>query len=117
MFDALKAGYAIDRKNGELCYLLGLVALDLEDEKTADKGLHSVTMLSPKEDTGDPPIGREIKAISFYHLALLAHAKNDLSRVRRFLTKAVAEDPNNSAARALLDEVGSSSSLAATRQY
>ena len=46
---------------------------------------------------------------AFYHLAAMAHGKGDLAKARRWVTKAVAEDPAHAAARSLLktlDELG-----------
>jgi hypothetical protein len=98
-FDALKAGFNLDRKNVELALLLGLVALDLDDDKTAERGLLAVISLPAT----DPGVSAETRATAFYHLGALAHLKGDVARARRMLGKATGENPNHEAARALLD--------------
>jgi tetratricopeptide (TPR) repeat protein len=98
-FDALKAGFNLDRKNVELALLLGLVALDLDDDKTAERALLAVISLP----AADPGTSAETRATAFFHLGALAHLKGDLARARRMLGKATTENPNHEAARALLE--------------
>ena len=38
-FDSLKAGFSLDWRNAEIAMLLGLVAIDLDDEKLAERAL------------------------------------------------------------------------------
>jgi len=99
--DALKAAFNIDRRNGEVATLLGLVALDLDDEKTAERALSTVTLLPLQEHASDEGVDYETQATAFYHLASMAHAKGDLTKARRMASKASALDPTHEPAKLL----------------
>jgi tetratricopeptide (TPR) repeat protein len=99
--DALKAGFNLDRKNVELALLLGLVALDLDDEKTAERALLSV--ISQPAQGAEAIATAEMRATAFFQLAALAYAKGDLARARRMAGKATSEDASHEGARALLE--------------
>src|SRR5690606_32084640 len=49
-FDALLQAQKLERRNGEVALTLGMLALDLDDEKTAGRALRSVTAM--KDRTG-----------------------------------------------------------------
>jgi len=108
LFEALEAlDYAagIDRRSEEIALLLGLVALDLGDEKTAERALTAITTMPPRKDGGGGA-DAATKALAFYHLAAIAYAKGDAGRAKRLAWRAVdAGDPAHSAARALLDRL------------
>jgi tetratricopeptide (TPR) repeat protein len=101
-FDALKAGFAIDVRIAEMAMLLGLVALDLGDEKTAERALLAVVTLPPRKETsaGDDGVIDTVAALC--HLASIAQASGDLVKARRWASKAVREDPTHEGAQALL---------------
>ena len=100
--EALKAGFAIEWQRGELAILVGLVALDLGEEKTAERALLAVAMAAPRKDGSSAGAAPADKVTAFYHLAAMAHARGDLAKARRWVTKAVSEDPAHAGARALL---------------
>jgi Tfp pilus assembly protein PilF len=97
----LKAGFAIDLRNGELAILTGLVALDLGDEKVAERSLLAAATM-PRKDDG-PPVDR---AGALYHLANMALTHNDALRAKRWIEKALAEDPTHAGALELRERFG-----------
>jgi tetratricopeptide (TPR) repeat protein len=98
--DALKAGIAMDMRNGELAMLLGLVALDLGDEKTAERALVAVVTLSSRKEANVDG------ATALFHLASMAYANGDESKARRWLGKALREAPAHEPSLALLQRIG-----------
>jgi tetratricopeptide (TPR) repeat protein len=103
-YDALKAGFAIDLRHAELAMLLGLVAIDLDDGKTAERALLAVATLPPKHEGGAD------RASAYYHLASMAHAKGDVVKARAWVGKAVTLDATHEGARALLERLEARSS-------
>jgi tetratricopeptide (TPR) repeat protein len=103
--EALKAGFAIEWQRGELAILVGLVALDLGEEQTAERALLAVAMAAPRKEGSRAGAVPADKVVAFYHLASLAHAKGDREKARRWVTKAVADDPAHAEARALLERL------------
>jgi golgin subfamily B member 1 len=99
-FDSLKAGFNLDWRNTELAMLLGLVAIDLDDEKLAERALSGLPV-NPARDTPDATL----QASAFYRLALMAQARGDRGKARRMAARAVAVDPGHAPARALLDQI------------
>jgi tetratricopeptide (TPR) repeat protein len=101
-FEALKAGFAADWRTGEIAMLLGLVAVDLDDDKTAERALIAVTTMPPRKDAPDGPN----KALAFYHLASLAYLRGDVAKAKLLAAKAVGGDPaQQGAARGLLEKL------------
>src|SRR5262249_4644431 len=99
-FDALKAGFAVDARSAEMALLLGLVAIDLGDEKTAERALLAVAMLQPRGDAaGATPSD---KANALHQLAVLAYAKGEIMKARSWAGKALALVPDHRDAAALL---------------
>jgi tetratricopeptide (TPR) repeat protein len=82
--EALKSGFATDWRTGEIAMLLGLVAIDLDDDKTAERALIAVTTMPPRKDAQDAPA----KALAFEHLAAIALARGDMAKARLLATKA-----------------------------
>jgi tetratricopeptide (TPR) repeat protein len=144
--DALKAGFAIDLRNGEMAMLLGLLAIDLGDEKTAERALLAVVTLARKDEssrdlsaTGErpsfvPPAAPSSPAMgsippvpldtgserilatnapqhptdaltALCHLASMAYSHGDFAKARRWVSKAIREDPSFPAAIALLQRI------------
>jgi tetratricopeptide (TPR) repeat protein len=106
--DALKAGFAVDYRHGELAMLLGLVAVDLGDEKTAERALLAVATLAPKKEGSTSSGGSTPteKATALTHLASMAHARGDVGKARRWVVKALTEDRTHAGATALRDRLG-----------
>jgi len=103
-FDALKAGFSVDWHSGELALLLGLVALDLGDEKIAERALLAVAMAAPRKEGSTAGATASEKVTAYIHLASLAQAQGDLVKARRWAGRAASEDPSHAGARALLDK-------------
>jgi tetratricopeptide (TPR) repeat protein len=102
--EALKVGFAADWRTGDLAMVLGLVSLDIGDEKTAERALIAVTTMPQRKDVPDAPA----KAVAFYHLASLAYARGDLAKARLLAAKAVGGDPAaHGPARLLLEKLRS----------
>ena len=101
--DALDFGFAVDWRVGDLAMLLGLVALDLGEDKVAVRAFSAVTTLPPKKEAMGGGADAATKAVAFYHLASIAAAQGDLTRARRLVNKAVGGDPALGPARALYD--------------
>jgi tetratricopeptide (TPR) repeat protein len=155
--DALKAGFAIDLRNGEMAMLLGLLAIDLGDEKTAERALLAVVTLARKEESS-PELSTTAERLSFVppapsssavgeprpsgslpldlgserflpgsaqaeisrphhptdalaalcHLAAMAYAHRDFVKARRWISKAIREEPTHPEALALLHRLDAS---------
>jgi tetratricopeptide (TPR) repeat protein len=105
--EALKAGFAIDWHCGELALLVGLVALDLGEDKIAERALLAVAMAAPHKDGSSAGAAPADKVAAFYHLAVMARDQGDLAKARRWVTKAASDDPSHAGARALLDQLDS----------
>jgi tetratricopeptide (TPR) repeat protein len=104
--DALDYGFALDRRNDEAALLLGLVAIDLDDEKTAESALLAITTMPPRKDASGVESDASTKAVAFCHLAFLAYAHGDVGKARRLANKAVgSDDCAHSAAHALLERL------------
>jgi hypothetical protein len=101
--DALDFGFAVDWRVGDLAMLLGLVALDLGEDKVAVRAFSAVTTLPPRKEPAGGGADAATKAVAFYHLASIAMAQGDLTRARRLVSKAVGGDPAHGPARALYD--------------
>ena len=110
-FDSLKAGFAMDWRNPELSLLLGLVAIDLDDEKLAERALVGLTT---SRDAG-ATANLSLQANGFYRLALLAHARGDRSKTRRMAGRAITLEPEHAATRALLEQVEPAGGSSANR--
>lgn len=105
-FDALKAGYAIDPRCAELALMLGLLAVDLGDDETAERVLLSVTISTTRNGGSGGGVVAHDKARAFYHLATMADAKGEVVKASRWAAAAVREDPTHAGAHALSDKVG-----------
>ncbi len=103
-FDSLKAGFSLDWRNAEIAMLLGLVAIDLDDEKLAERALSGLTT-TPARDAASGSPDASLQAGAFYRLALMAQGKGDRGKARRMATRAIGIEPGHAAARALLDQI------------
>jgi tetratricopeptide (TPR) repeat protein len=103
-FDSLKAGFSIDWRNAEIAMLLGLVAIDLDDERLAERALSGLTT-TPARDAAGGNADATLQAGAFYRLALMAQGKGDRGKARRMATRAIGVEPGHAAARALLDQI------------
>lgn len=103
--DALKAGFAIDWHSGKLALLLGLVALDVGDDKIAERALLAVAMAAPRKEGSSAGAAASEKVTAYYHLAALAHTQGDLVKARRWASRAASEDSAHAGVRALLGKI------------
>ncbi len=102
-FDALKAGFAIDWHSGKLALLLGLVALDVGDDKIAERALLAVAMAAPRKEGSSAGATDAEKMTAYRHLAALAQAQDDHVKARRWASRVTGEDNrSHSDVRALL---------------
>ena len=102
-FDSLKAGFSLDWRNAEIAMLLGLVAIDLDDEKLAERALSGLST-TPARDASGASLDATLQAGAFYRLALMAQGKGDRGKARRMATRAIGAEPGHAAARALLEQ-------------
>ncbi len=109
-FEHLKAAYAMDARNAEGAMLLALVAIDLDDDRTAERALFTVTGSPPKTE-GE----RHAQARGFYHLAAMAHGKGDGPKARRLVGKALSMEAGFPPAQALLERLDASGSAVVAR--
>jgi tetratricopeptide (TPR) repeat protein len=103
-FDSLKAGFSLDWRNAEIAMLLGLVAIDLDDEKLAERALSGLGT-TPARDASGASLDATLQAGAFYRLALMAQGKGDRGKARRMATRAIGVEPGHAAARALLEQI------------
>jgi tetratricopeptide (TPR) repeat protein len=98
---ALAEAHRLERRNGEVALLLGMLSLDLDDEKLAARALRSVTAMKSSTSTTQG-VKKEDKSKAYFLLGILARKNGDTSGARRMVQKAVGEDPKNQDAHALL---------------
>ncbi len=104
-YDVLLQAHKLERRNGEVALTLGMLALDLDDEKTAGRALRSVTAMKARTSTSQGA-GPDEKSKAYYLLSHVARRKGDTNGARRMAQKAVGEDPSNKDAEALLEALG-----------
>jgi tetratricopeptide (TPR) repeat protein len=84
--EALKEAFAADWRTGEVALLLGLLSIDISDDRTAERALTAVTTLPVREGNSKDMSN---KATGFYHLASMAYAKGDWVKAKLLAAKAV----------------------------
>ena len=114
-FEALKAGFNMDWRNAEIAMLVGLVAVDLDEEKLAERALSGLTAMPSRREPGGEGADPAAQASAFYHLASMAYAKGDRSKARRLASKAIGVEAGHAAARALLEQLESSAGTSGVR--
>jgi tetratricopeptide (TPR) repeat protein len=105
-FNVLKTGFAVDPRCTELALVLGLLASDLDDDKTAERALLAVAMPTTRDKISNGSAVAAHKVRALYQLAAMADAKGEVTKAHRWATAAAREDPTHTGARALLDKVG-----------
>ena len=103
-FQALKAGFAVDPRHSELALMLGLLAIDLDDDKTAERALLAVASATAQNGSSNGCAADAKKVRALYQLAAMADAKGETAKAHRWATAASREDPSHGAVRALLDK-------------
>jgi tetratricopeptide (TPR) repeat protein len=109
-FEHLKAAFSIDARSGEGTLLYALVAIDLDDERTAERALFAITGTSAKTDAD-----KHLQATAFYHLAAMALTKGDGGKARRLATKALGIDPGLAEAHTLVETIDAAGSAVVPR--
>jgi tetratricopeptide (TPR) repeat protein len=99
--EALKVALNMDPRSVEIGLLLGLVALDLDDERTAERVFLALAAKVPQTE-GE----RQAQATAYSHLASMAFMKGELPKARRLLGKALAAEADHPAALALQERLG-----------
>jgi tetratricopeptide (TPR) repeat protein len=105
-FDALKAGFAVDPRCSEIAVLLGLLAVDLDDDKTAERALVAVAMATSGKVASNDKSASAHRVVAMVQLAAMAEAKGEATKAHRWATAAAREDPGHAGARALLERLG-----------
>ncbi|MGA2448080.1 MAG: tetratricopeptide repeat protein [Polyangiaceae bacterium] len=108
--ESLKEAFAADWRTGDTALLLGLLSVDIGDDKTAERALTAVTTLPVREGN---PVDVSSKATGFYLLASMAHTKGDLVKAKLLAAKAVdmSDHPD---ARGLLRRLAQEKASSAT---
>ncbi len=114
-FDALKAGFNMDWRNAEIAMTLGLVAIDLDEEKLAERALSGLTAMPARRDPTGEGADPKAQAIAFYHLASMAYTKGDRSKARRLAGKALGIEAGHPPALGLLERLEPSAGTSGVR--
>lgn len=127
-YEVLNEAYKLERRNGSVALLLGMLALDLGDERLARRVLRSVTTMRLRASEGAAPTSgdrasgarlssfqtserglgasTEEKAKAYILLGEIAKNHGDASAARKLVNQAILEDPSNDRAQALLQALG-----------
>lgn len=102
-FGSLKTAYDLDKSNTPLAFLLGLVAVDLDEHTTAQTALQAVAVA--RSATHDAE-GAASRSVAYYQLGRIAQHAGDTRRARLLAAKAVRENPDNRQAKTFMEEFG-----------
>lgn len=102
---ALTRAFELDPKNGKLAMQLGTQALEIEEDETAQRAFRGIAIMRAPEPGSTDGATPEMKADANYYLAALARRAGDPRKAKVLATKALAENPDHEAARALLAEL------------
>jgi tetratricopeptide (TPR) repeat protein len=102
--DALTKAFEADSKNARLALELGRLALELGETEAAQRAFRAVTIMRAPSPEG-PGAEPDDKAEANYHLAALAKQQGDPRKARVLCSKALSDNPQHEAARALLAEL------------
>jgi lipopolysaccharide biosynthesis regulator YciM len=102
---ALTRAFELDPKNGKLAMQLGLQALEIDEDETAQRAFRGIAIMKAPEPGSSDGATADMKADANYHLAALAKKAGDLRKAKVLASKALSENPDHEAARALLAEL------------
>jgi hypothetical protein len=85
--ECLKTGFGISVLHPELAMLLGLVAMDLGENATAERALLAVVTFASRSGRADTS-SSEHRSAAYAHLATIAKWRGDLTKARHWSTKA-----------------------------
>jgi tetratricopeptide (TPR) repeat protein len=102
---ALTRAFELDPKNGKLAMLLGTQALEIDEDDIAQRAFRGIAIMKAPEPGSTDGATTEMKADANYYLAALAKKAGDPRKAKVLATKALSENPDHEAARALLAEL------------
>ncbi|HYJ10258.1 MAG TPA: tetratricopeptide repeat protein, partial [Polyangiaceae bacterium] len=102
---ALTRAFELDPKNGKLAMQLGKQALEIDEDETALRAFRGIAIMKAPEPGSTDGATTEMKADANYYLATLARKAGDPRKAKVLATKALSENPDHEAARALLSEL------------
>jgi tetratricopeptide (TPR) repeat protein len=102
---ALTRAFELDPKNGKLAMQLGTQALEIDEDDTAQRAFRGIAIMKAPEPGSTDGATTEMKADANYYLAVLAKKAGDARKAKVLATKALSENPDHEAARALLAEL------------
>jgi tetratricopeptide (TPR) repeat protein len=102
---ALTRAFELDPKNGKLAMQLGKQALEIDEDELAQRAFRSIAIMKAPEAGSTDGATTEMKADANYYLAALARKGGDPRKAKVLATKALSENPDHEAARALLSEL------------
>jgi golgin subfamily B member 1 len=85
--ECLKTGFGISVLHPELAMLLGLVAMDLGENATAERALVAVVTFASPSGPSDPS-SAEDRSTAYGHLATIAKWRGDMTKARHWSAKA-----------------------------
>jgi tetratricopeptide (TPR) repeat protein len=102
--NSLAKAFEMDPKNARLGMRLGRLALEAEEDELAQRALRSVAIMKTAEVDGPDGAQSQTKADANYALAVIAQRAGDQRKAKILVAKAISENPEHQAARALLAE-------------
>jgi hypothetical protein len=84
---------------------LGTQALEIDEDEIAQKAFRGIAIMKAPEPGSNDGATTEMKADANYALAALARKAGDLRKAKVLASKALSENPDHEAARALLAEL------------
>jgi lipopolysaccharide biosynthesis regulator YciM len=104
---ALTKAFELDPKNGELAMRLGQLAIEIDEDETAQRAFRAVAIMKPPAPGSSEGALPDAKADANYFLAVLARKQGDARKAKVLASKALGEKPGHEAARQLLAELAS----------
>jgi tetratricopeptide (TPR) repeat protein len=102
---ALTRAFELDPKNGKLAMQLGTQALEIDEDEVAQRAFRGIAIMKTPEPGSTDGATADMKADANYYLATLARKAGDPRKAKVLATKALSENPDHEAARALLAEL------------
>jgi len=102
---ALTRAFELDPKNGKLAMQLGIQALEIDEDETAQRAFRGIAIMKAPEPGSTDGATPEMKADANFYLAQLARKAGDPRKAKVLASKALSENPDHEGARALLAEL------------
>jgi tetratricopeptide (TPR) repeat protein len=102
---ALTRAFELDPKNGKLAMQLGMQALEIDEDETAQRAFRGIAIMKAPEPGSNDGATTDMKADANFYLAQLAKKAGDPRKAKVLASKALTENPDHAAARALLAEL------------